>query len=180
MHSTLFTLCTYIYVQWNPSNQDTLKWGNLDKQDTFCCPKYHACVQFNPWTSLIRTLSSVPRVSGLERFHCTYCWTSFMSCRYVEETRGPPTTSCIPAMLEMLWPQAVWSDPTHRREARRELGIPWDQSSVLLHPEGEYRACSTGTRFGVPDTRKDPNNEHGPRLGMPEVFLVIGEQSEPT
>ena len=23
--------------QWNPSNQDTLKWGHLDKQDTLGC-----------------------------------------------------------------------------------------------------------------------------------------------
>ena len=52
-------------VQWNPSNQDSLKWGHLKKPDTFSCPKCNVCVQFNPWNQLIRTLSSVPRVSGL-------------------------------------------------------------------------------------------------------------------
>ena len=57
------------------SNQNSVKWGHLNKQDTFNHPKCNVCVQFNPWnqdTSLIRKLSSVPRVSGLERFHCTH------------------------------------------------------------------------------------------------------------
>ena len=33
--------------QWNPSNQDSLKQGHLDKQDSFCCPKCHVCVHYN-------------------------------------------------------------------------------------------------------------------------------------
>ena len=34
-----------LVIQWNPSYQDTLKCGHLNKQDTFCCPKCHVCVQ---------------------------------------------------------------------------------------------------------------------------------------
>ena len=32
----------------NPSNQDCLKGGHLDKQDSFCCPKRHVSVHYNP------------------------------------------------------------------------------------------------------------------------------------
>ena len=47
---------------------------NCSKKDTFSHPKYHSCMHFNlsnEDTSLTTTLSSVPLVSGLERFHCT-------------------------------------------------------------------------------------------------------------
>ena len=47
-----------VHIQWNASNQDSLKWGHLNIQDTFSRPKCNVCVQFNPWnqdTSLIRT-----------------------------------------------------------------------------------------------------------------------------
>ena len=40
-----------------------LKYGHLDKQGTFGCPKHPVCVHYNPLnqdTSLIRTLSAVP------------------------------------------------------------------------------------------------------------------------
>ena len=50
--------------------RDTLKYEHLDKRVIFGCP---VCVNYNSWdTSLIKTLSFVPEVSGLERFHCRY------------------------------------------------------------------------------------------------------------
>ena len=30
-------------------NQDTLKWGHLNKHNTFCCPKHPVCVHYNSW-----------------------------------------------------------------------------------------------------------------------------------
>ena len=42
----------HVPLQWNPSKEDTLKWGHLNKQqDTFCWPKCHVYVQFNPLKS---------------------------------------------------------------------------------------------------------------------------------
>ena len=64
-------------LEWNSLVQDTLKWGHLSKQDTFTCtcscPKHPLCVHYKHWnqdTSLIGSISSILRVSGLERFHC--------------------------------------------------------------------------------------------------------------
>ena len=64
-------------LQWNPSNQDSLKGGHLDKQDSLRCTKRHVSVHYNPRnqdTLLIRTLLG-PRASRLECIHdyaCTY------------------------------------------------------------------------------------------------------------
>lgn len=49
------------HVQWNYSNQDTLKWGDADKQLLMS--------QITPEIRTPRTLSSVSRVSELESIH---------------------------------------------------------------------------------------------------------------
>ena len=70
----------YTHVQWNilfrtPWNNDT----SINRIHV-PCPKHPPYVHYDPWnqdTSLIRTLFSVPRVSGWERFHCIYMYLAF-------------------------------------------------------------------------------------------------------
>ena len=56
---------------WNPSNQDPLKWGHLDKQRTlFAVPNAMFVLQSNPWNLDTSLISLSQALSGLERFHC--------------------------------------------------------------------------------------------------------------
>ena len=65
--------------------------GHCNKQD---CPKHPVCVHYIPWnqdTSLIRTLTSVPRVSRLEMFH-KYLHNIFFSSQWQEGRGGEGKT----------------------------------------------------------------------------------------
>ena len=64
VHCTWYMFCMwynmYVQLHRNPTDQDTLKWRHLDKQDTFRCPKLPVCIN-NQDTVLFRTFPDIPR-----------------------------------------------------------------------------------------------------------------------
>ena len=60
----LHCILTHTFTVHSGTLRIFLTFGRLNKQTTFGCPKHPVCVHYKPWnqvTSLIRTLSSVPR-----------------------------------------------------------------------------------------------------------------------
>ena len=68
-----------ISLIWTPKSEQ------FHIQDTYCDPKCCICLLANPWnqdTSIKWTPEMVPRVSGLERFHCSNLYNIFSGLVY--------------------------------------------------------------------------------------------------
>ena len=78
--SSCYKLCGGRWCfQWNPPNQDTLKWGHLDEWDTFHCCKYSKMRTLNCPKYMYVQVRDIPLYLGGSSIHLTYAHVSITS-----------------------------------------------------------------------------------------------------
>ena len=137
--STTCNIMAIWQVQWNLANQETSIFrtppysGHLHIQNTYCGPKCCICMLHvtnprNQDTSIKWTLEMVPRMSGLERFHCIHLLMSGTHLVVVDVWRRQASVWCsrgrswwsgVAALVKSLW-QTVNREETDKEE---EMGV---------------------------------------------------------